>query len=113
MIKCWSIKDNREEVEALALSESGCDLEGCDHVEHSSPTIAPEKSKKKKKKSKNNRFTGNNHPMQFSLKWDEEHNEKINVIGGFRVTDENAKSHHVFVGDVSADMTIYSMEDGF
>ena len=113
MLKCWSINDNHKELEALAFSEGGCDLEGCDQIDQSSPVTAPEKSKKKKKKSKNSRFTGNDYPMQFSLKWDEEHNEKINVIGGFRVTDENAKSHHIFVGDVSADMTMYFMEEGF
>ena len=97
----------------MALSDSGCGLEGCDQKEESATIVAPEKSKKKKKKSKNGRFTGNDHPMQFSLKWDEDHNEKINVIGGFRVTDASARSHHVFVGDVSADMAMYSMEDGF
>ena len=64
---------------------------------------------KNKKKKKNRRFAGNGYSMNLSLLWDEDHNEKINAICGFRLTENEVRSDHLFVGDVSAEMTIYTL----
>lgn len=66
--------------------------------------------KAKNKKKKNRRFAGNSYPMQFSLLWDEDHFEKINVICGFRMTEDDVEFDKLFVGDVSNYLTIYNLE---
>jgi hypothetical protein len=67
------------------------------------------KNKKKKDKKRNKRFASNNYKLQFSLIWDEDHMSKINVLSSFYPIDRNLPLEKIFVGDVTDNLTIYTL----
>lgn len=71
------------------------------------PTVS--KNKKKKDKKRNKRFVSNNYELQFSLIWDEDHMSKINVLGSFFSIDRDQPLEKIFVGDVTDNLTIYTL----
>ena len=70
---------------------------------------AVSKHKKKKDKKRNKRFASNNYKLQFSLVWDEDHMSKINVLSGFYPIDRKLPLEKIFVGDVTDNLTIYTL----
>ena len=112
-IKCWKLEDRKrsDPIDEPSLKEaSTVATESGDNCVAEGPSKT---DKKKKNKKKNKRFAGNSHPMQFSLLWDEDHVEKVNVIGGFRVPEGGLRSDKIFVGDNSSNLTIYTTEGGY
>jgi hypothetical protein len=121
-IKCWRLEENdnlvtktdhsfndlkAEESTVENTSEEGNQIETvAEKLENEKTEI----NKKKKKKKKNKRFVGNNYRMQFNLCWDEDHREKINVISGFRIDDNEENLSKLFVADVTSDLAIYNIE---
>lgn len=90
--------------ESSALNSLGDML---DEIKLEVPAVS--KQKKKKDKRRNKRFASNNYKLQFSLIWDEEHMSKINVLSGFYQVDRSLPIEKIFVGDVSENLTIYTL----
>lgn len=67
------------------------------------------KNQKKKDKKRNKRFASNNYKLQFSLIWDEDHMSKLNVLSSFFPIDRDLPLEKIFVGDVSDNLTIYTL----
>lgn len=108
--------DNGDEgipIESDVTDIGSIDKNNCPVEDNSKCDSQSRDKKKKKKRNKNKRFGGNNYPMQFSLLWDEDNLEKVNVISGFRVSDNGLRSDKIFVGDNSSYLTIYTVEGGF
>lgn len=111
-IRCWRLEDR-------IVAESTTSLEGAqsdaldnigdilDDVKLDAPTV--NKNKKKKDKKRNKRFASNNCKMQFSLIWDEDHLSKINVLSSFYSVDRRLPLEKIFVGDVTDNLTIYTL----
>lgn len=118
-VKCWRLEDRRKadvSDESAPIETDTVDVEPTDNcaTEDISKSDSHNRDKKKKKnRKKNKRFGGNNFPMQFSLLWDEDNLEKVNVISGFKVSDTGLKSDKIFIGDNSSNLTIYTVEGGY
>jgi hypothetical protein len=118
-VKCWKLEDRRkadtcEDIVPIETDTVDVDLNDDCAVEDTSKSDSKNRNKKKKNnRKKNKRFGGNSYPMQFSLLWDEDNLEKVNVISGFRESDSGLKSDKIFIGDNSSNLTIYTVEGGF
>ena len=111
-IRCWRLEDrivaestnSLEGAQVDALDNIGDMLED---VKLDAPMV--NKNKKKKDKKRNKRFASNNYKMQFSLIWDEDHLSKINVLSSFYSVDNSLPLEKIFVGDVTDNLTIYTL----
>jgi hypothetical protein len=118
-VKCWKVEDNRKADNCgdIVPIETDTDtVEPSDDCAAEDTSKSDSKNRNKKKKNnrkKNKRFGSNSYPMQFSLLWDEDNLEKVNVISGFRITDTGFKSDKIFIGDNSSNLTICTVEGGY
>ena len=97
--KTTSLNDEVDDEETMQNLES----------EFSKKAEISKKAKNNKKKKDRRKGAGSSYLMNLNLLWDDDHDHKINAICGFRTTSDDEQSHKLFVGDVSSDMTIYSL----
>lgn len=111
-IRCWRL-DDRTAADSTSISDidQGDAVDNLGEVLDDMKLEAPivSKNKKKKDKKRNKRFTSNNYKLQFSLIWDEDHMSKINVLSSFFPIDRNLPLEKIFVGDVTDNLTIYTL----
>ena len=94
-----------------SLNDKADDEDAIQHLESqfSKKAEISKKAKNNKKKKDRRKGAGSSYLMNLNLLWDDDHDHKINAICGFRTTSDEEQSHKLFVGDVSSDMTIYSL----
>lgn len=115
-MKCWKLEDKVISTAQLEAGRPSLDVDkasdGDIHLSAKEKLEKIEKEKRKRinKKKKNRRLEGNDYPMTLHLQWDEDNNEKINAISGFRIINDDLQSNQIFVGDVSSDLSIYNLE---
>ena len=111
-IRCWRLDNGiaAESANTPDIDQSDA-VDNLDEVFDEMKIEAPivSKNKKKKDKKRNKRFASNNYKLQFSLIWDEDHVSKINVLSSFYPVDRNLPLEKIFVGDVSDNLTIYTL----
>ena len=115
-VKCWRLEDNLMSANKLESDQSspsaGITVGGDGDFKAIENLDEEDRGKKrdKKKKKKNRRFANNSYRMKFILHWDEDHCQKVNVISGFRIIENDVHSNQIFVGDVTSNLTIYTLE---